>query len=528
VSNARRTEPPGDLAGRREWLGLAVLALPTLLLAIDLGVLYLALPKLSADLEPSSTQVLWIMDIYAFMTAGFLITMGTIGDRIGRRRLLMFGAAAFGAASLLVAYSTSAEMLIASRALLGVAGAAVGPSTLALISTMFANERQRGMAIGVWMSCFMVGSVIGPIVGGLLLQWFWWGSVFLLGLPVMLLLLAAAPVLLPEHRDPDAGRPDLASVVLSMGALLPVTYGIKWIARDGLHAGPVAVAAAGVIVGAAFVRRQRRLTRPLIDVRLFRIPSFSGALGIMVLGPAVMGGVGLFAYQYLQLVVGLSPLAAGLWTVPPTLGTVAGSMMAPALVQRVPPNRLVCGGAVVLTVGALLFTQVDHGLPMALAGMTLVSFGFGPAAALGANLIMGSAPPEKAGVAASMSQTSSDLGVALGVGLLGVVGTAVYRSELGDTAPAGIPAQALDAARSSLAEAVAAAASLPGEHGPALLAAARDSFTSGFNAVGAACAVVGIAIALLAAFLIRTGPPPVPADEASAADGAKDQDVVSG
>jgi DHA2 family multidrug resistance protein-like MFS transporter len=219
VSNARRTEPPGDLAGRREWLGLAVLALPTLLLAIDLGVLYLALPKLSADLEPSSTQVLWIMDIYAFMTAGFLITMGTIGDRIGRRRLLMFGAAAFGAASLLVAYSTSAEMLIASRALLGVAGAAVGPSTLALISTMFAIERQRGMAIGVWMSCFMVGSVIGPIVGGLLLQWFWWGSVFLLGLPVMLLLLAAAPA----QREPEWRTAPELDVLLRPWAIDPAT-----------------------------------------------------------------------------------------------------------------------------------------------------------------------------------------------------------------------------------------------------------------------------------------------------------------
>src|SRR5829696_7619884 len=199
-------------AGRREWIGLAVLALPTLLIGLDMTALHLAVPSLSADLAPTSTQLLWITDSYGFMIAGFLITMGTLGDRIGRRRLLLIGSAAFALASAAAAYASSAAMLIAARGLLGIAGATVMPSTLALISNMFRDPRQRGAAIGAWLSTFTVGIAIGPVVGGALLEWFWWGSVFLLGVPVMALLLALAPVLLPENADAGAGRPDLTSV----------------------------------------------------------------------------------------------------------------------------------------------------------------------------------------------------------------------------------------------------------------------------------------------------------------------------
>ena len=211
-------------AGRREWLGLGVLALPTLLLSLDMSVLYLALPHLAADLRPTGGQLLWIMDVYGFMIAGFLITMGTLGDRIGRRRLLMIGAAVFGLASVAAAFSTSAGALIATRALMGVAGATLMPSTLALISNMFTDPRQRAVAISVWTSCFMGGTTIGPVVGGLFLQWFWWGSVFLLGVPVMALLMVCGPLLLPEYRSSGSGRLDPLSVALSLGALLPVVY----------------------------------------------------------------------------------------------------------------------------------------------------------------------------------------------------------------------------------------------------------------------------------------------------------------
>ncbi|MGH3546433.1 MAG: MFS transporter, partial [Mycobacteriales bacterium] len=273
--------PP--LAGRKEWLGQAVLALPTLLLALDMSVLYLALPYLSADLGADSTQQLWIIDIYGFLIAGFLIAMGNLGDRIGRRRLLMIGGTAFAIISIIAAYAPSAELLIASRAALGVAGATLMPSTLALISNMFRNAKQRGTAIGIWVSCFLVGASVGPLIGGLLLEHFWWGSVFLLGVPVMVLLLATAPVLLPEFRNADAGRLDLSSVGLSLGAILPVIYGIKELAKHGLEPTPIATIALGALLGAAFLRRQRRLADPLLDVSLFGNRAFGASLASMLL-----------------------------------------------------------------------------------------------------------------------------------------------------------------------------------------------------------------------------------------------------
>jgi len=240
--------------GRREWIGLAVLALPTLLLSLDLSVLYLALPHLSADLGAGSVQQLWIVDIYGFMIAGFLVTMGTLGDRIGRK-LLMIGASAFGAASVAAAFSTSAEMLIATRAVLGLAGAALMPSTLALISNMFTDPGQRATAMGVWASCFAAGTAIGPIIGGVLLGFFWWGSVFLLGVPVMVVLLVTGPVLLPEYRDPGAGRLDLIGVALSLAAILSVIYGLKELAKDGIETLPIVAIVAGAAFGVVFLVR---------------------------------------------------------------------------------------------------------------------------------------------------------------------------------------------------------------------------------------------------------------------------------
>src|SRR6266850_178764 len=218
-------------AGRREWVGLGVLALPCMLISMDLTVLNLAVPHLSADLRPSSSQLLWIVDIYGFLIAGSLITMGRLGDRIGRRRLLLIGAAAFGVASVIAAFAVSAEMLIAARALLGLAAATLAPSTLSLLRNMFLDPRERTFAVGVWIASFSAGGAIGPLLGGLLLEYFWWGSVFLLNMPVMTLLLVLGPILLPEFRNPNAGRIDIGSAALSLAGVLAIIYGIKRIAE---------------------------------------------------------------------------------------------------------------------------------------------------------------------------------------------------------------------------------------------------------------------------------------------------------
>jgi DHA2 family multidrug resistance protein-like MFS transporter len=426
------------LAGRREWIGLAVIALPCLLYAMDLTVLYLAIPQLSADLEPSSTQLLWIVDIYGFLIAGLLITMGTLGDRIGRRRLLLMGAAAFGAASVLAAFSTSAEMLIASRALLGVAAATLAPSTLSLIRNMFHDSRQRTFAIGVWITSFSAGAALGPVLGGVLLEFFWWGSVFLLGVPVMVLLLVVGPRLLPEYRDPNPGRLDLVSVALSLVAVLAVIYGLKRIAIDGPGAPSALSIVVGLAVGTLFLRRQTRLADPLIDLRLFRVGAFRTSLAINTLGFFVAFGGELFVAQYLQLVLGLSPLEAGAWTVPGAAGFVVGSMVAPVLVRRIQPAFVTAGGLALAAVGFAVLAQVggSSGLAVLVTGTALLSLGLGPVFTLAADLVVSAAPPERAGAASAILETSSEFGSAAGIAILGSLGYAVYRGEL-ETAPFG-------------------------------------------------------------------------------------------
>jgi MFS transporter, DHA2 family, multidrug resistance protein len=490
-------------AGRREWAGLAVIALPCLLATMDLEVLNLAVPALTADLQPSSAQLLWIIDIYGFMVAGSLITMGTLGDRIGRRRLLLIGAAAFGVASVLAAFSTSAEMLIATRALLGVAGATLAPSTLSLIRNMFTDPGQRTVAVAVWATSFSVGAAIGPLLGGVLLEWFWWGSVFLLAVPVMVLLLLVGPVLLPEYKDPGAGRLDLRSAAMSLAAVLLVIYGLKQLAQDGLGPEPALSVVVGLAVGWLFVRRQRTLADPLVDLSLFASRTFSGSLATLTLSLFVTFGTFLFVAQYLQLVLGLSPLQAGLWTLPSACGLVAGSMLTPMLARRARPGRVMAGGLVLAAAGFGLLTLADGtGLGVVVAGSVVFSLGVAPVGTLATDLIVGSAPPERAGSAAALSETGAELGGALGIAVLGSIGAAVYRGQVADTLPAGIPAGAAEAARDTLGGAVVAAGQLPGALGADLLDAARQAFTQGMVATSAVSAVLTLGLAALAAVLL--------------------------
>ncbi len=499
------TPVTGHRAGRREWIGLAVLALPTMLIGLDITVLHLAVPRLSVDLQPSSSQLLWIVDIYGFLIAGFLLTMGTLGDRIGRRRLLLLGATGFGIASALAAFSTTAEMLIVARAFLGVAGATLMPSTLSLIRNMFLDAQQRTVAISAWLTSLLAGTAIGPLVGGALLAHFWWGSVFLLGIPIMLLLLAVAPVLLPEYRDPGSGRLDPGSVVLSLAAVLLVVYGLKEFAADGLGWLPALPVAVGLTLGVLFIRRQRALADPMLDLRLFGDRGFSAAVTTHLLSLFVVAGIQYLIAQHLQLVLGLPPLQAGLWTLPGAIGGLAGAMLAPVLVRTVPPSVIITAGLVTGAVGYGILTQVhaDAGLPVLVTGSVIISFAVGMVTALTTDLIIGSAPPERAGAASGISETSAELGIALGIAVLGSIGTAVYRNQVAGTVLAGVPPEAAEATRETLGGAVAAANQLPGEGGAELLNAAREAFTQGLQLNAGLSAVVVIGLAIMSATLLR-------------------------
>jgi DHA2 family multidrug resistance protein-like MFS transporter len=512
-------------ATRREWIGLAVLCLACLLYVMDLTVLHLAVPRISEELKPTGSQLLWIIDIYGFLVAGSLITMGTLGDRIGRRKLLMIGAAAFGTTSLLAAFSTSPEMLITARALMGIAGATLAPSTLSLIFNMFLDLRQRSIAIGVWISSFSAGSAVGPLLGGVLLQYFWWGSVFLLALPVMAALLLLGPRLLPEFRAPQAGRIDLLSAGMSLVAVLAVIYGLTQTAQDGFSPIPPAVVLAGLAVGAMFVRRQLTLADPLIDLSLFRIPAFSASLATNVLGIFVAVGYFLFIAQYMQLVLGLSPLEAGLWSLPSALAFILASNVTPHLKTRFRPAAIMGTGLVLaaLALSMLLLVGAAGDGPASLAMLVtasiVISLGFSPVISMTTELIVGSAPPERAGAASGISETAAELGGALGIAILGSIGTAVYRSQLSDNLPAGVPAAAAEAARGTLGGAVGAAQQLPGQTGQALLEVAQNAFVSGLHVAAAISAGMAIIAAVITVVALRSLPASSGQEEQSEVDG---------
>ncbi len=497
--------PDAPKATQREWIGLAVLALPCLLYSMDLTVLILAVPHLTADLAPSATQLLWIFDIYGFLLAGSLITMGTVGDRIGRRRLLLIGAAAFGLVSILAAFSVTAEMLIAARALLGLSAATLAPSTLSLIRNMFLDPRERGLAIGVWVASFSAGGAIGPLLGGLLLEHFWWGSVFLLNAPIMLLLLVIGPILLPEYRDPHARRLDPLSAGLSLVAVLAVIYGIKRIVVFGFDWPCVPAIVGGLAVGAIFVWRQRRLPEPLIDISLFRCAAFGGSLVLNILMTFIAFGSLFFMAQYLQLVLGMGPLEAGLWTAPSGVAFAVGSMLAPLLVRRFRRDYVIGASFVVTAVGFCLLTQIagTETFSLFMAGFLLFCVGIAPVGTLTTDLVIGSAPPERAGMASGISETSFEFGGALGIAVLGSIITAAYRIDMADALPDGLPSDAAAIAKDTLAGAIAVAEQLPHEAGAALLDVARAAFTQSLVLTSAVCAAISILAGVIAVVLLR-------------------------
>ncbi|MFB8415297.1 MFS transporter [Streptomyces albidoflavus] len=480
--------PP--VAGRREWAGLAVLVAACVFVSMDISVLFYAAPALSQDLAPSSTQLLWILDVYGFLLAGLLITMGALGDRFGRRRMLMSGATLFGCASVAAAYSDSAVILIVCRALMGVGAAMLAPSTLAMISTIFRDRAQRRTAIGLWSAAFAAGSVLGPVVGGILLGHFWWGSLLLVNLAVTALLLGAGPRLLPESKDPAAGRTDLLSVGLSMAAILPVVYGAKLTAINGPGPAGLATLVLGAAAGTSFVLRQLRLTHPLIDIALFGRRAFStGILANGVTQFALMG-MTLLAAQYLQSILGLSALAAALWMVPSVAGVFAGLTLAGQLAVRLHPGTVVGLGLTTAATGCIITSAAGSGMALLVTGTTVTGVGVGTVALLATDIVLAAAPPERAGAASAVAETSTELGAALGIASLGTLSTVLFRTRLPDPVPAA----------ATLTEALHDAHS----HGAAAISAVRGAFTDSLQLTLLTAAVLLLGAAT-ASFLVLRG-----------------------
>ncbi len=468
--------PTSGKAGRREWIGLAVIALPCMLYSMDLTVLDLAVPALGKALKPSSIELLWIVDIYGFLLAGALITMGMLGDRIGRRRLLLLGAGGFGAASILCAFSTSATMLIVARGLQGIAGATIAPSTLSLIRNLFADARERTFAIGIWATSFSTGAAIGPVAGGLLLERFWWGSAFLIGVPVMVLLLLVGPFLLPEFRSGELRSIDWLSAPLSAMSVLPIIYGIKRAALGGSAWLGFGCVLAGVVVGFLFFRRQRHLPDPLLDLALFRIPEFSVSLAVNLFALFATFGSFLFFALSLQQVHGLSPFVAGLCMLPAAGGFITGSQLAPQLVKRFPAPHVIAASLFVAASGLAVFAQLGPESPLAvrIVGSILLALGSSPAVTLVTDLIMSHAPADRAGAASALSETCGELGGTLGIAILGTLGASIYRFRMAELGVA-------DAGVETLSGALAMAEHLPRAEASLLIAHARTAFVDGMR-----------------------------------------------
>jgi DHA2 family multidrug resistance protein-like MFS transporter len=360
------------------------------------------------------------------------------------------------------------------------------------------------VAIGVWIASYSAGAAIGPVVGGVLLQYFWWGSVFLVSVPVMVLLLLLGPILLPEYRDPAAGRLDFMSAALSLAAVLATIYGVKRVAESGLAWLPMLSIAAGLIVGVVFMRRQTKLADPMIDLRLFRAPAFSAALAIYALATFVAFGTFLFVAQYLQLVLGLGPLQAGLWSMPFAFAFIVGSMLTPQLARHFKPGYLMAAGLVVAAAGFALLARVDgsSGIMPVVVAFVVYSLGLAPVFTLATDLIVGAAPPERAGAASALSETASEFGGALGIAILGSIGAVIYRGALAQTAPSDVTPEVLETARTTLGAAVAASQLLGEAVGVALAGAARAAFIEGLQVSAGLAAFAAAATAIVAALVL--------------------------
>ncbi|MFF2369659.1 MFS transporter [Agromyces sp. NPDC058110] len=494
---------PRTRAPRRAWIALAVLMLPVLLVSIDNTVLSFALPEISRALEPTAAQQLWIIDAYPLVLAGLLVAMGSAGDRWGRRRMLLIGSVGFAVVSIAAAFAPTAEALIAARAALGFFGAMLMPSTLSLLRTVFTDREQRRLAIAIWASGFAAGSALGPLVGGLLLEHFAWGSVFLLAVPVLVPLIVLVPLLIPESRDPQPGRIDVVSIVLSLAAMVPIVFGIKSIATDGLGGIGIQAILFGLFCAIWFVRRQLRSETPMLDVRLFAQGSFGGAVLVNLFSVIALVGFLYFVSQHLQLIAGLSPVAAGIALLPGLVAMIIMGLAVVPIARRVRPRVLV-PVALALSAGGYLviafFADSGSIAPIVVA-FVMLGVGIGAAETVSNELILSSAPPAKVGAASAVSETAYELGAVLGTAVLGSILAAHYRSAI--VLPASLTADQADAARETLAGASTVAESLPTEIADRLLASAAHAFDSGVVLTSLIGVGLMVGAAVIAAITLR-------------------------
>ncbi|MDQ0770537.1 DHA2 family multidrug resistance protein-like MFS transporter [Pseudarthrobacter defluvii] len=513
IFTIQATSRPDNIASRpphRDWLALGLLMFPVLLVAVDNTALTFALPAIARSLEPSGVQLLWIVDAYPLVLAGLLVSMGSLGDRIGRRRLLVIGSIGFAALSAATAFATTPEWLIAGRAALGFFGAMLMPSTLSLIRNIFPEPNRRRLAVAIWAAGFSGGAALGPILGGWLVEHFWWGAVFLVAVPLMIPLLVLGPALIPESKDPAPGKVDIASILLSLLVMVPVVYGIKALATEGPDAAGLGAVAFGLAMGVVFVQRQLRLEHPLLDMSLFRNRVFSMAICANILALFSFNGFILFLAQHLQLLEGMAPSAAGVAMLPALAATVVAGLVVVPLVRKVRPGFVVAAGLAFSAAGYSMVTFGNHdgGPSLLLAALLVLALGVGTAETISNDLILGSAPPAKSGAAAAISETGYEVGSLLGTAVLGSILTASYQQNL--RLPAGLdgmlPGPVLHNAGETLAGAVEAANLLPAPLAAASHGAAAAAFDSGVHITAAIGLVLMATAAVLAAVVLRKVP----------------------
>ncbi|MFF0578671.1 MFS transporter [Streptosporangium saharense] len=503
LDSAVRTGIDPRRRGTGRWSVLILLCFSLLLIAVDATVLHIAVPALTAALEPSSVQLLWIIDSYSLVVAPLLLTFGTLGDHYGRKRLVLMGYVVFGVASAAAAFAPSAPALIGARALLGVGGAMIMPATLSIIRQVFTDRRERAVALGVWSGVAAAGAAVGPLIGGLLVEHLWWGAVFLINVPILLVLLPAAVRLLPDSCSRALHPWDAFSALLSVVGILALAFGLKEMGTG--ESGGTVVFLAGIGLLAWFVRRQRRAAFPMLDLSLFRQRAFSIGVAAVLLTVFALVGLELMLAQYLQLVLGDSPFQAAVRLLPLMAAAVTGGLAGARLLHRFGLRATMSSGLTLTTLSllpTLAWGTEPHTLMLALC---FVGIGFGIQVTLlaASDTIMSSAPESRAGGAAAVEETAYELGAGLGVAVLGTVTTAVYAPSLAPVA--GVPSGLMALARQSLAAAAHAAQEIGGDTGVALLTAARIAFVGGLHSTIVVSALLLGATAVTVTLLLPRG-----------------------